>query len=279
MTIDRLSYSTVNDYGDCGEKVRLKKVEKVVTFPSLALAGGSAVHTATANLDLLECGGSVEGPLTFEDAFEAELNELEEESGVNRSLFRVSGKASKAFPNKEDLKWWYAHGQGFVNNWRRFLTGSPYQVWVDGDVPSVEIAVGGTIGGAPVKGYIDRILEDPQGNLYIVDLKSGVRQPSPKQILLYRLLLREVDLDVHYGFYFMNRTGQMTDPVNLQALDDGATEYEFEKAWVGIQNGVFIPNTTSGWCSSCDVAKYCYAKNGELSAEYRPYRRISEHHV
>lgn len=275
--ITRLSHSTVSDLADCGEKVRLKKVEQVVPVPSLALAGGSAVHEATANLDMLDFGAPVKGPLSFEDAFENELRGLEEESGMQRKDFRVSGKATKAFPNKEDLQWWYVNGQVFVDNWRRFLKGSPYQIALTPEcTPAIEIDVFGEVGGAPVKGYIDRVLEDPAGNLFIVDLKTGVRRPKPNQLLLYRILLKQIFAEQwtpKFGFYYMNRTAEMSWVENLETLDNGATEYEYRMAWVGVQAGVFMPNTTSGWCSTCDVARYCYAQNGEESGMYSPFRK------
>ena len=76
-----------------------------------------------------------------------------------------------------------------------------------------------------------------------------------------------------WGSYFMNRSGLMTGPEDLAFYDDGSIEYEYETAWRGIQAGVFIPNTVSGWCTSCDVKKYCYAMDGELAAGAAPYER------
>ena len=179
--ITRLSHSTLNDYGDCGEKVRLKKIVQVPSSPTFALAGGSAVHEATANLDLLDFGVPVEGPLTFEDAFEMEVSKYIETTGIPESEWRVSGKASVEFPDKENRRWWMAKGPVFVANWRRFLHGSPYQVALTPDMqPAIEISLDGTVGGVPFKGYLDRVLEDPKGNLILFDLKTGVRRPKPK---------------------------------------------------------------------------------------------------
>lgn len=277
--ITRLSYSLVSEYGDCGEKVRLKRVEKAVSTPTFALAGGSAVHEASANRDLLELGVPVEGPTEFEDAFAEEILELVADTGIPMEEWRVTGKPSKAFPNKEDYYWWMANGPIFVENWHRFLRNSPFHIAIlPNDEYAVEFSLDAELGGAPFKGYVDRVLEDPQGNLYIVDLKSGVRTPKPNQLRDYRIVMRRIFGDEFLpsrGFYFMNRTGMMSDIHNLAAMDDGAAEHEYAQAWTGIQNGVFVPNTTSGWCSSCDVAKYCYANNGELSADYAPYRRLS----
>lgn len=279
MEITRLSHSTVSDYQDCGEKVRLKKVMGAKPFPSLALLGGSAVHDVTANLDTLDFGWAVEGPTTFQDAFEAKLTETETETDVPRGEFRVAGKATKSSPNKEDIHWWFTNGPIFVQNWRRFMNVSPYVIDLtpDGE-PAIEIEVNALIGEVPVKGFIDRVVVDPDGHEFIVDLKTGIRKPKPKQLLLYRILMDETfggRWTPRYGFYFMNRPATMTSPEDLALLDDGATEFEFESTWRGIKANVFPPNTTSGWCSSCDVAQFCYAQNGELSAPYVPYTRKS----
>lgn len=275
--ISRLSHSTVSDFADCGEKVRLKKVERVIPIPSWALVGGSAVHEVTENRDLENSGYWMEGfPLTFAEAFDDEIEARLAESDIPLSQWRTSGKPSKGYPNKEDELWWRHNGQSFVDKWRRFLQNSPYQIATlpNSGGPAIEVETTGTIGDAPFKGFIDRVLEDPSGNLYVVDLKTGTRQPKPSQLLTYRIILNQLyegEFTPKYGFYYMTRTG-MTEVINLEALDDGSTEYEYAKIWRAVQEGIFIPNRISGWCHTCDVAKYCYAVQGEKSQSVLPWR-------
>jgi hypothetical protein len=275
MPLERLSHSTVSSLGDCGEKVRLLKVAHVPAIPMWASVGGSAVHNATAALDLGDFGFTAEGYPNFPDAFRAEIELQEERTGIPQSEWRATGKATAANPDKEDRKWWEKKGPEFVENWRRFFLASPYIVAItpDGE-PAVEIELNGTLGGAPVKGYLDRVFETPNGELLIVDLKTGVRWPKPKQLVTYRILLgQRFGLEWHprWGFYFMNRSAQMTGPENLEALDDGSIEYEYQMAWTMTQNEVYLPNTTSGWCSTCEVKPYCYAVGGEKAHEVRPF--------
>lgn len=275
MPLERLSHSTVSNLGDCGEKVRLTKVAHVPARPMWASVGGSAVHNATAALDLGDFGFTAEGYSNFPDAFRAEIAEQEERTGIPQSEWRVTGKATAANPGKENRAWWELKGPEFVENWRRFFLASPYVVAItpNGE-PAVEIELNGTIGGAPVKGYLDRVFETPNGELIIFDLKTGVRMPKPNQLVTYRILLGELfgpEWLPRWGSYYMNRTGLMTGPEDLQALDNGSVHYEYEMAWNMTQNNIFLPNTTSGWCSTCEVKDYCYAVGGSKAHEVRPF--------
>lgn len=275
--LERLSHTFVGDYADCGEKARLRRLERVPEHPSWALLGGRAVHAATETLDLQDFGIVFDGPDSFLEAFEIEVENARDSSGIPMEEWTASGPRNA----KEDGKWWINNGPVFVENWRRFLYGSPFQVAISPDgEPAIELELTGELGGAPFKGFIDRILEDSRnGQLWVFDLKTGKRAQKPKQLHTYRIILDQIfkgKWSPRYGSYYMNRTGMMSDPIDFSILDSKFIELEYEMTRRGVEAGVFLPNTTSGWCDSCSVRKYCWAVNGEEAASVSPIERVSE---
>lgn len=275
VTLDHLSYSTVNDYGQCSEKVRLRKIERVPRVPSWAGIGGSAVHQVTAHEDLFDFGIDDGEPATFSDALDRLIAEAEESSGIPRSDWSVSGRASKANPNKEDEKWWRENGPTFVFNWRRMLSTAPYHVWIDPEGnPAVELELEWEIGGVLNKGYVDRVLQHT-GNpdwLLVVDLKSGSREPMTKtQLGVYGdgVKARHGILPP-WGAFFMCRTGVLTTPISLDKYQDGSLAHDWRTTKRAIDAGIFIP-AVSNLCPSCDVRHYCRAFGGEHAADVSPF--------
>jgi hypothetical protein len=276
MPIHHLSHSTLADWKECGEKVRLRKNVGVKSDPSWSLVGGSLVHTITENQDLLDFGITAEGPDDFTpETWEAAIREEEEKSDTDRETWRAAGRASKEWPDKENDKWWLHHGPRMVRNWRRFITGAAWQVALTPDgSPAVEIDLDTEMGGVPFKGYIDRVIEDAFGNLYIVDLKTGSRDPmNDEQLGEYHVALDKKyngNWTPQFGAYFMNRKGTTTQIVDLTKFADGRLEHDFSKVWTAIQADVFVPKV-GPLCGSCGVRRYCRAVDGDLANTALPY--------
>jgi hypothetical protein len=117
--------------------------------------------------------------------------------------------------------------------------------------------------GAGIRGYIDRILVDPNGEARIVDLKTGKNPPtSALQLGVYRLGAKQaLDMDIDYGHYYMARSGTFTETAPLQQYTDDLIGTWFSKAKLAIENEVFVPHVHM-FCSSCEVSKYCVAYKG-----------------
>jgi hypothetical protein len=280
MTIEHLSHSTVNDFKECGEKVRLRKVEKVPSAPSWSLVGGSLVHTVTEALDIAGLRHSEarsKADAFTKETFDAVHRSRGGVSGFSRDQWRASGRASKDWPDKENYDWWLENGPGMVRNWRRFIQGPHYQIAIMNDVPAIEIGFDVEIGGVKVVGYIDRVLEHVQTKeLVVVDLKSGTRDPmSTDQLGLYRVGLDKA-FDGKYtpkwGTYFMVRKGATTLHFDLTKYSDGRLEYEYAAAWAAMQAGLFLPKI-GPLCSSCGVRDYCRAVDGPKADDHLPYKK------
>jgi hypothetical protein len=274
-----LSHSTLSDWKECGEKVRLRKVVKVPSTPSWSLIGGSLVHAVTEALDFRDFGIETDRPSEFNrESFDAAILHEEERSETTRDEWRASGRASKEWPDKENYDWWLKNGPKQVENWRRFITNGLWQVALTpAGEPAIEIGFDITMGQGevPVLGYIDRVVEiTGTHQLIVVDLKSGARDPmSDEQLGVYHVALHKQfggNFTPDLGAYFMTRKGATTIPVDLTKYDDGRLEYDYNAVWTAMQAGVFVPKI-GPLCGSCGVRDYCRAVDGPRAKEVLPY--------
>lgn len=256
--------------------------------PAWALVGGSAWHAATEAIDMAEMTGDGTSPTpSFAQFFLEEIDDVVTLSGVTPDQWRVSGRATKEWPDKENREWWLRHGQEWLNVYATFKRHSPWQTWVAPDgLPAVEMELEWHVGDIPVKGFVDRIWEHMvTGDLLIVDLKTGSRMvESPAQLLTYRNGLRQLwranDWDMvceppRWGAYFMARQGLLTQPVDLAALDDGRLEHDYAAVARGIEAQVFVP-ARGQQCHWCNVADYCRAVSGKWAESELPYAVLAD---
>lgn len=185
---------------------------------------------------------------------------------IKKKDFRQSSRTSKVNPNGENYDWWYNNGQKFVESWIEWRDGSGWKLWTTPQgAPAIELKLDIKIGGIYMTGAIDRIFETPDGELVILDLKTGTRTPqSDLQLAIYACMM-EVAIGVrpNWGTYWMARQGTTTPPVSLesmtlQKLDELVAL--FEKAR---REKVFLPNFDT--CKMCSVSDFCYWKNGSKS--------------
>ena len=271
----RLSYSSLSSYADCGEKWRLERGYKLNGATWYATLAGSAIHEVTEKMDLKELGLFDEEVPTFESEFRSRVNQ---ERKLGREI-KPSGRKLKenslaGGPNKKDFDWWLIYGPQFVQNWVdwKFLKSWTLAIMPDGS-PGIEVTVRQPMGGKEHLGFIDRVYVTPDGDLVIVDLKSGNIPTSDLQLGSYGVgLWREYGLLAEWGTYWMASTGQLTMLKDLSQYSEEFIDAQYEMAWNGIQAGVFLPNVSS-LCKGCGVQDYCRAVGGGSSHEV-PVRSI-----
>lgn len=273
--ITHLSHSALGDIQECGEKFRLKRVEKVPRVPAWALVGGTAVHNCTEARDLNSFGVPNDKSEEFQEEFEKEIAYQEEKSGVPQSEWRASGRVSNRWPKKETRDWWEFYGPKFADSWTNWLEASGWQIYLIPETtdPSIELELNFDLGGTEVVGKIDRILEHVStGELLMLDLKAGARKPDkPKQLVTYAHGLRQMGLaDVKYGAYFWNRRSELVGPWVLGEYDDGRLEHEYAAAMAQVRDNRYMPSEGQH-CGWCDVKDFCYAVGGPRASEVRPY--------
>jgi RecB family exonuclease len=254
-----LSYSQLSTFMSCGEKYKLERVDGHKGTPNWAAVGGSAVHQMTEQRDrLLVEHGVYQLPATrveFETILEQCIVKEEELTGIDRSEFRHTGRKSKDWPDKWGYLYWLSYGPEWVNAWHQWCAMTPWRFATSHPVEyQFEIELGDT----KVRGAIDRIMENADGDLVVVDIKTSAQQPkSPEQLGLYACAV-ELDMGVRpkYGAFWMARDGGTGPVFDLDrfSLDYMTTRYRTVRNQM--TRGEFLPNPEMH-CSYCSVKKHC----------------------
>jgi putative RecB family exonuclease len=270
---DYVSHSAMTTWLNCGWNYYLSRVQNVAENPSYWLVGGKSVHTCTEIYDL----GDYIGDFNPQEVFLNQWNK-EYELSNNGMPFRAGGRATKAYPNKEDASWWLAEGPKMVDFWVQWREASGYQPFIMPDGrPAVETELLDEIKGVKVRGYLDRLMVSPEGELTVIDIKSSSKPPSSNaQLGIYATLVDKIfGIRPTKGAYWMSRTGELTEPVDLSHYTEsklGAHLNGFKKA---VENNIFLPNP-GFMCGTCSVNKACYAVNG---ADSHLYPELTESEV
>lgn len=251
-----LSYSALDNYLQCGERFRLERVVGVRQQPAWWFIGGSAFHTATERWDK---GEDTNLNALWSDAWKAEYDQAVTQRGFKDSDVRSGGRATKAWPNKENEQWWQFHGPQMLASYATWRTTSGWNLAEDG----VEIPVEFSLGQTPVHGYVDRLFIDPDGQPVVVDLKTGGRAPaSTLQLAVYAAGIEAaMGFRPILGAYYMARQGELTQVKSVQHLTPELLGRWFDSARDGIERERFIPHVTA-LCGTCSVAQFCEAQGG-----------------
>ena len=259
-----VSHSGLSTWLNCGWQFYLSRIQKVPENPSYWLVGGSSVHEATEVYDVTGTE-NFDPTIAFNEAWKRNY-----ERSDNGMEFRAGGRSTKAYPNGEDATWWLTEGPKQVDRWVQFRKDSGYQLFElpDGR-PAIEVVMDQEVSGVPVKAVLDRLFVTPNGELIVVDIKTGSREPASKmQMGIYAIMVEKTfGVRPVGGAYWMSRTGELTDTVNLDNFTEprlGSWVKNFEKA---IDNNIYIP-APGFMCGTCGVNSACYVVNGKDSHKY-----------
>ena len=262
-----VSHSALNTWLSCGWQFYLSRIQKVPEAPSYWLAGGKSVHESTELFDRLYYGTEkiFDPTAAFTEAWERNFKDAD-----NGMEWRAGGRATKAYPNKEDASWWLEAGPKMVDFWTQFRNDSGFTMWQTPDgQPAIETELNQEVGGVPIKAFLDRLMVAPTGELVIVDIKTSSKEPaSLTQLGIYAILVEKTfGVRPSLGSYFMARTGELTQPENLDRYTEarlGSWAKGFELA---MENKIFIPSV-GFMCGTCSVNNACYAVGGKDSHLY-----------
>lgn len=249
-----VSYSALTSWLSCGEKYRLTRVLGLAEGESWWLTGGKAVHETTEAFDHWLISPDPAEPFQSRETFAAALaRNAPDDPDTARSSRGQTGE------------WWAEHGPDMVDKWVDWRAETDWSIWMDPatGATGIELDVSTEIDGLTVKAYIDRVFVDGDGQVIIVDIKSGSRAPSSAlQLGVYAALLEaRYGVRASLGAYFMARKGTLTTPVPLDKYDAdyiGRFMTGFDSAR---KAGVYLPNPDS-WCSTCGVADRCWLNTG-----------------
>lgn len=260
-----LSYSSYSTFLECGEKYRLTRIHRVDQEQSFWLVGGSAFHEASEAFDRGDSRGL---PVLWQEAWQRQLAELDRTKPI-----RAGGRATKAYPNKEDDSWWGINGPIMLENYARWRDQSGWQLLeVDGHL-FVEyefslllknpIQADDASEDIVIQGFIDRVFVTDMGEVVICDLKTGSREPTATQLGIYAAGLRQrAKIDAPLGVYMMARKGEPGRMHSMLQYTDNMLGYWFGMAEDAIRSERFLPHVSS-MCGTCMVAAHCYAVGGK----------------
>ena len=276
-----LSHSQVSSLQTCGWRYTLEKGLHVPQQPSWATVGGGAVHTATEWWDnwTLNDQWVTDRPAIeelFNKAFDQEIaKRLEQEPDYTKEQWRASGRASKAWPEKENEAWWRHEGPAMVMSWVTWrINNSQWEIAMlpgaGGEArPGIELECKPTIGGIQVIQYVDRLFSNrDQTQLLVVDIKSGREPDSAQQLGSYGLGLEEsFDVTPSYGTYWMARTGSTTTLEDMGLWTRERLDHIYATADEIRRRNLLLPKK-SMMCSGCSVRDACFEVGGKDSDNY-----------
>lgn len=205
------------------------------------------------------------GLAAFRETLEAEI------AKAPSGEWRAGGRATKAFPNKEDKTWWLAEGPTMVHNYYNWRQQNPnLDIWHTPEgVPAIELGISVTLpGDVTLKSYIDRVFVDKStGQTMIVDLKTGKPPQAGLQLAVYRLALQEQFGEAPtYGAFWMGRQGTLDKVYDLNTYPIPMVQRWMRDVKKAIDMQIFVPHINM-MCDYCGVRKFCYAHG---SQEYVP---------
>lgn len=205
------------------------------------------------------------------ETFTQEILATEQRSETPSAEWRASGRRSKAYPDKENEGWWWEHGPGFLAAYEEWRESTPWVVWTTpAGEPALELDLYCTFGDVPIRAIIDRVFVTPEGELAVVDIKSGANPPQDQGLQLGFYCSA---LEVVFGIrptkaaYWNARKGGLSEFVPVDHLTPdyiGGLLAQFVRAR---ELGIFIPNPSS-FCSSCGVRRACPLVNGPEAGLY-----------
>jgi hypothetical protein len=208
----------------------------------------------------------------FGSAMDDELAELDEH-GFPREQWMRGGRVSKDAPNKEDELWWRERGPQMGQAWQEWREQSKWQIWepVPG-TPAIELRISFDLGlDKPGLVIIDRVMVTPNGELVILDLKTGSSTPASSMQLGWASVAIEQTFGIKppYGCYWKGRKGDNLPltPLNQWTLPLFRELYRMYLR--GSRSGVYIPNVDT-ICMTCGVRYACYLGGGEKAWELDP---------
>lgn len=249
------SVSQYNSFVRCSWSYKLNRIDKVWQRPASWLSQGLGVHVAMEEWERNDRQQSVE---TLVEIYREEF-------------IRSVNEQAEITPN---FDYWFASGPyaGPVDIERRFNVGEQQlrtlvdyclahpeeKVWTtpDGD-KAIELKFEVELGGVPVIGFIDQIIETPKG-LVVRDIKTGAKPGDIFQLATYSEAVRILfGATANYGDYLMGKTGKPTRPIEITDEDRASVHESF--AWLEeqIQAENFEPKPERNMCKMCSVRTSC----------------------
>lgn len=191
----------------------------------------------------------------WSDAWENTLEDVRQRVGDDgmQQEFRTANKRKP-----EDKAWWYTNGLEMLKKYQSWRQESDWKIWTAPDgQPAIELNMMINFGTVPVKMALDRIMQLPDGELVVLDLKTGSRTPPTTLQLGFYSVGIELTYGVKpkYGSYWMARKGEPTPIVDLSWYTSDRLIRLAEMFNRARYEGLFVPNISN--CSLCGYTAHC----------------------
>lgn len=246
-----LSVSQLSTYARCSEAYRIKYIDRTAGRPAAWFVGGTAFHTSA---EVWEARRREIDPVPiFYEAYDQGISRLKErEPDLSRWLVGGRSTAEKDIERRREA------GAEQVRSYVAEAMSAPWKIWtLPTGEPAVEVAYRVEVAGLLLVGFIDAILEWPGGVLTVRDYKTGSKIPSPRQLGLYRMAMREtLGEEIDHGDFWSARKGASEGLIDLRRYTHEYLTGLFGALARGIGQKVFLPNPQDG-CFTCDVKDHC----------------------
>lgn len=230
----------------------------------MARIGGSAFHEWSEQYDrsALALGGDEPEPV--DQIFLRLVAEEEEASQVPRDQWQISGRRTKEKPNKEDFEVWRdtllpEFCEAYIE-WRRnspwhIATGLPPDK--NGNTVGIEYELEFYVRNTKVKGFVDRVEQDENGNIGAIDLKTWSRERTSAQIPTYLVGLQKRGVLATWGAYYHARKGVSGEQKFFTSWNEARLAAMYDSAAKVESLRIYIPKPSDDCKSFCSVAAHC----------------------
>jgi hypothetical protein len=236
--------------------------------------GGSTVHKITEMIDLAQYMSlEVDSPeVLWEAVWQECFDEAKERNPeFDPDDYYRSGRASKEWPTKEGPDWWAKKGPEFIKQWIMWRDACGLSIWevLDEETgelkPAIELEVN-AYGPSDlyIKSVIDRVYVDQEGNLRIVDLKTGSHTDAWPRQMAYNALgvLCQYQEQPRWAGFWKARQGGIPEWFDLSVFTEQWLWEQAYKARAIRDQQLFLAAPNNLCKSACGVSQWCVAMGG-----------------
>lgn len=250
----RRSHSQLNEFGQCSERFRLKRIirPRPPERPAAWLAHGNAFHETYQQWEL---SGRT---LDFRSHYDALYDSLIESMREVQPDFDLWMKPFRVRKVVEHIASAKARGLEQIDNFLVMMRDHDWEAWEHEETatPGVEVPFDIMLGDVRVIGYIDFVREHADG-LSVLDFKTGNRVSAYTQLGLYKYVMETVyGLKITHGEYFYTKDCTLSPPIDLSRYTEDYLIELYSALNRGVENEVFIPNP-GDHCGLCPVSRFC----------------------
>ncbi|MDH3308409.1 MAG: PD-(D/E)XK nuclease family protein [Acidimicrobiia bacterium] len=243
MELERLSPSRASDFKLCPQLFKFRSIDKIPEPVTIHQARGTTAHLALQNLYDLE--PSARTPDALFDLFREAWSEM-----------RMSDEYADLFDSVDDERSWGVDSMALLANY--FAIEDPTDVQpLERELDMLE-----ELDGITIRGILDRIDETDNGDLVIIDYKTGKAPPERYAmpaffaLKIYALLIRRRTgkTPTELRLLYLNGPTLYRLPVTAAQLD--SMDQQLRALWATIDKAMATDNFPARQSKLCDWCSY-----------------------